>query len=195
VDPRHRLALGAQMLRAVRPRAAERGAGRRYWADCVVAAELQTCKPADVPTSRDEVRDYFAAVRPRLCSSEHAERGMHYLLRTTGGKGRSKVWAGSRLMANATIATLPKWMRRLGGFDQPAALDRAIVLPTRAAVRAATSPRARLAVLRAYAPSTARILYQHLNRPTPVQPRTITPSEARELYGQTARRQAEAIVS
>jgi uncharacterized protein (DUF2236 family) len=168
---------------------------RRYWADCVVAAELQTCKPADVPSSREQVRDYFAAVRPGLCSSERAERGMHYLLRTTGAKGRFKVWAGSRLMANATIATLPKWMRLLGGFDQPAALDRAIVLPTRAAVRAASSPRARLAVLRSYAPSTAGILQQHLNRQPPVRSQTITPSRARELYGQTARKQAEAIIN
>jgi uncharacterized protein (DUF2236 family) len=157
---------------------------RRFWADCVLAAELQTCKPADVPASREQVREYFAAVRPRLCTSERAIRGMHYLLRTTGGKGRYKVWAGSRLTAAATIATLPKWMRRAGGFDQPAALDRAIVGPTRLAVRAATPPKASLAVLRAYAPSTARILHQHVTRPVPVRPETVTPTQARELYGQ-----------
>ena len=52
----------------------------RYWAESRVAAELQTCKPADVPASRDEVRQYFADVRERLCTSEHADRAMHYLL-------------------------------------------------------------------------------------------------------------------
>ena len=36
---------------------------KRYWAESRIAAELQTCKPADVPASRDEVRQYFADVR------------------------------------------------------------------------------------------------------------------------------------
>jgi uncharacterized protein (DUF2236 family) len=44
----------------------------RFWAESRIAAELQTCKPADVPVSRDEVRQYFADVRGRLCTSEHA---------------------------------------------------------------------------------------------------------------------------
>jgi NAD(P)-dependent dehydrogenase (short-subunit alcohol dehydrogenase family) len=34
-----------------------------YWAESRIAAELQTCKPSDVPGSRDEVRQYFADVR------------------------------------------------------------------------------------------------------------------------------------
>ncbi|MDJ0110150.1 oxygenase MpaB family protein, partial [Rhodococcus erythropolis] len=42
---------------------------QRYWEECVIAAELQTCKASDVPRSRDEVREYFAEVRPRLCTS------------------------------------------------------------------------------------------------------------------------------
>ena len=46
------------------------------------------------------------------------------------------VWGGSRLMAPAGIATLPMWMRHLGGFDQPAAVDAAIVPAARMAVRA-----------------------------------------------------------
>ena len=54
----------------------------RFWAESRIAAELQTCKPADVPASRDEVRQYFADVRGRLCTSEHADRAMHYLLHT-----------------------------------------------------------------------------------------------------------------
>ena len=29
----------------------------RYWAECVLAAELQTCDPAKVPRSRADVRD------------------------------------------------------------------------------------------------------------------------------------------
>src|SRR6476646_2373083 len=43
----------------------------RFWVESRIAAELQTCTPSDVPTSRDEVRQYFADVRSRLCTSEH----------------------------------------------------------------------------------------------------------------------------
>ena len=41
----------------------------RYRAECAIAAELQTCDPADVPRNRAEVRAYFDRVRPRLCVS------------------------------------------------------------------------------------------------------------------------------
>ena len=107
----------------------------RYWAESRIAAELQTCKPADVPASRDEVRQYFADVRGRLCTSEHADRAMQYLLYTPRDRG-VRLWAGSRLMAPAAIATLPKWMRRMGNFDQPAAVDAAVTPIARAWVRA-----------------------------------------------------------
>ncbi len=91
---------------------------RRYWAESVVAAELQTCDPAKV-RSRQDVRDYYAAVRPQSTTSEHANAAMRSLLRTPRQR-QAKLWASSRLLAPATIATIPKWMRQQGGFDQPA---------------------------------------------------------------------------
>jgi uncharacterized protein (DUF2236 family) len=153
---------------------------QRYWAECVTAAELQTCKPADVPSSRAEVRDYYAAVRPRLCTSERAHRGMHYLLRSRGG-GR-RVGAASRFMAPATIATLPAWMRKVGGFDQLAVVDRTVVPVGRAIVRSLGDQGRFVRVLADVAPATARIARQHLRRTPPANPRTYTPSEAKELY-------------
>jgi uncharacterized protein (DUF2236 family) len=151
---------------------------RRYWADCVTAAELQTCKPADVPSSREEVREYSAAMRPRLCTSERANRGMHYLLRTPLDRGRLTLWAGSRLMSYATIATLPRWMRQLGGYDQPGLLDAAARPATRLAVRLAAGRSAKLAVLRVLAPATGQVLRQHLDRGVPAHPTTVTPAQA-----------------
>ncbi|MFD4292535.1 oxygenase MpaB family protein [Rhodococcus sp. NPDC058532] len=152
----------------------------RYWADCVTAAELQTCRPADVPTSRDEVRAYFDAVRPTLCSSERALRGMHYLLRTRGGRGRGRLWATSRALAPATIATLPKWMRTLGEFDQPAALDRAVVPAARAVVRATRSPAAMSRVVAGTLPMTRSVLQWHFDNPTAQRAEVVSPAEARE---------------
>lgn len=155
----------------------------QYWAECAVAAELQTCKTADIPRSRAEVREYFASVRPRLCTSERANEGMHYLLRTRGGKGKLSFWAMSRLMAPATIATLPKWMRKLGGFDQPAVVDRVVTPLARVAVRVASAPKTELAVVKRLLPMTHSVLDQHFNGAPPVRAETLTPSAAGELYG------------
>jgi uncharacterized protein (DUF2236 family) len=153
----------------------------RFWAESQIAAELQTCKSTDVPGSRDEVRHYFADVRDRLCTSEHADRAMRYLLWTPRSKGL-RLWGGSRLMAPAAIATLPMWMRHLGGFDQPAAVDAAIVPAARMAVRAMSlgNSRPMLAVARWLVPHTAEVYAQHLAAGTPAAPRTVTPAEARE---------------
>ncbi|MEV6770480.1 oxygenase MpaB family protein [Nocardia sp. NPDC051030] len=160
---------------------------KQYWADCVTAAELQTCKPADVPRSREEVREYFAMMRPKLSSSERAHRGMHYLLFTPSDRG-FKLWAGSRLVAPAAIATLPKWMRETGGFDQPGLLDAAYPRAVRIAIAALKNDRLKLAVARnGVGPMTARLLKEHMEAGIPQNPITVTPSQARELYGRAAR--------
>jgi uncharacterized protein (DUF2236 family) len=91
----------------------------RFWAESQIAAELRTCKSTDVPGSRDEVRQYFADVRDRLCTSEHADRAMRYLLWTPRSKGL-RLWGGSRLMAPAAIATLMAlvgWVCRRCGWE------------------------------------------------------------------------------
>lgn len=153
----------------------------RFWAESRIAAELQTCKPSDVPATRDEVRQYFADVRGKLCTSEHADRAMSYLLWTPRDRG-VRLWAGSRIIAPAAIATLPRWMRRMGNFDQPAAVDAAVRPAAQAFVRAlsAADRRPMVALARRIAPHTAEILGQHLTAGLPTSPTTITPSEARE---------------
>lgn len=159
----------------------------RYWAECVVAAHLQTCDPAEVPTSREQVREYFARVRPTLCVTERAHRGMHYLLRTPWSKG-ALFWAGSRVVAPATTATLPRWMRVTGGFDQPALLDVAVVPAVRLLVRALGNPALADLVLRRLAPMTAEVRRQHLAAAPPLRPRTLTPAQARAAHGTTGAR-------
>ncbi|CAM3670988.1 oxygenase MpaB family protein [Tsukamurella ocularis] len=158
----------------------------RYWRDCVVAAELQTCDPAEVPASRDEVRAYFARVRPTLALTERARTGMHYLLRTRDRGLRLRV--GSALVAPATVATLPAWMREMGGFDQPGIVDAGYPLAVRLAVRAASAQHAagtvRLGAL--VAPMTGGILRRHFAQ-TDEPAGTVTPAEARERYGRAAR--------
>lgn len=158
---------------------------QRYWAECAVAAELQTCKPSDVPRSRDEVRAYFAEVRPRLCTSERANAAMHYLLRVPRGKGNAKLWALSRLTAPATVSTLPKWMRELGGFDQWAPINLAVRPLMRAGVGVVSVRQAKpfLSLLRSTSPATIGIYEQHVNRSEPALRETLTPAEAKGRFG------------
>lgn len=153
----------------------------RFWDESRIAAELQTCKPADVPASRDEVRQYFADVRPKLCTSEHADRAMSYLLWTPRDRG-ARLWVGSRVLAPAAIATLPKWMRRMGNFDQPAVMDAAVTPVATAMVRAMSAGNSRplLAAERRLVPHTADVLAQHLTAGPPASPKTITAAEARQ---------------
>jgi uncharacterized protein (DUF2236 family) len=153
----------------------------RFWAESRIAAELQTCRPADVPASRDEARQYFADVRGRLCTSEHADRAMRYLLWMPRDRG-VRLWAGSRILAPAAIATLPMWMRHMGNFDQPPAIDAAVTPVARALVRAlsANNSRPMLAMARGLVPETAEVLARHLTAGPPALPCTVTPAEARE---------------
>jgi len=168
---------------------------RRYWQECVIAAELQTCKPADVPSSLDEVREYFAEVRPRLCTSERALEGMHYLMYTPRKAGGLKFWAASRLVAPASIASLPMWMRELGGFHRSRLVDTAAIGATSIATIATSPGWARLAVLRSIAPMTSKIFELHHHRSTPANPATITPAEARERSGKAARERADLLLT
>jgi hypothetical protein len=85
-------------------------------------------------------------------------------------------------LAPAAIATLPKWMRHMGNFDQPAAVDAAVTPVARAWVKAlsANNFRPMLAVARQIAPETAEVLAQHLSAGPPERRTTTTPAEARE---------------
>jgi uncharacterized protein (DUF2236 family) len=93
-----------------------------------------------------------------------------------------RLWAGSRVLAPAAIATLPKWMRHVGGFDQPAAVDAAVTPVARALVRAASAGNSRpmLTLARRLVPQTADVLARHLRAGPPALRRTVTPTEVRE---------------
>ncbi|WP_280270998.1 oxygenase MpaB family protein [Nocardia wallacei] len=161
----------------------------RYWAECAIAAELQTCRAEDVPRSRAELREYFERVRPRLCTSERAEEGMHHLLWTSRANGSGwTYYFGSRLLSLASVAITPRWMRRLGRYDRPGIVDLAVKLPARVIVWSATLFKSYGLIKSAplIAPMAGAILEQHLKMEPPAEPETITPAEARARYGRRA---------
>jgi uncharacterized protein (DUF2236 family) len=162
----------------------------QYWAECAIAAELQTCDPASVPRSRDEVRAYFEEWRPRIAASEAAQQMMLHLLNGVSAvvqaKGLPRL---ARPLANwslrkGTIATMPRYQRRLAGIRQSRLTD-ALIRPylwLAFAVVHRSAPLKRY-VLRQVAPNTLPVIDPHWRGIPPVNPVVLTPAEARERYG------------
>ncbi|WP_280378630.1 oxygenase MpaB family protein [Nocardia wallacei] len=167
----------------------------RYWEECAIAAELQTCRSEDVPRSRAALREYFERVRPRLCTSERAEEGMHHLLWTPRGNGAGwSYYFGSRLLSLASAAITPRWMRRLGRYDRPGIVDLAVTLPARVIVWLATLFGSFGLIKSAplIAPLAGQILEQHLKMEPPAVAETLTPAAARARHGRRAATIAQA---
>jgi len=162
----------------------------RYWAECAIAAELQTCDPADVPRSREGVREYFEAMRPRLAGSEAAQKMMDHLLNAEVMFPPMPRWlqpAGwiiSQLLRRATIATMPRWMRKMAGLRQSRLTDAAIRPLMRLNFQISHAfPRLALLALPLASPSTVPIVAPVLLEIAPQHPETLTPAQARERYG------------
>lgn len=161
-----------------------------YWADCAVAAELQTCDPADVPRTREGIREYFEYMRPRLAGSEAAQSMMDFLLNgevmfpPTPAALKPMMWVINKTLRIATIATMPRWMRKMGGVRQSRVLDVLIRPVMRVSfVLAHANRHVELAILGLMSPSTRRVMEPVFLDVAPQREETLTPTEARERYG------------
>jgi uncharacterized protein (DUF2236 family) len=162
----------------------------QYWHECAVAAELQTCSPDDVPRSREGVQEYFAYMRPRLAGSEAAQKMMTHLLRAEIMLPpmpllfRPGSWVVARVLRAGTLATMPRWMRSLGGLRQSRLVDVLVTLLLRASFRTVhLSTRLELMLLQMLSPMTVPVVRPILLDVPPANPVTLTPAEARERYG------------
>jgi uncharacterized protein (DUF2236 family) len=162
----------------------------RYWEECAVAAELQTCSPHDVPRTRDGVRRYFEWMRPQLQASDIAVQAMNHLLdadvmlppmpKVVRPATRVVSW----VLRAGTIATMPHWMREMSGLPQSRVVDvlvRPILWTSFHAIR--LSPRAELALLKILSPMTHPVVAPIKLAVPPVNPEVVTPAEARHRYG------------
>jgi uncharacterized protein (DUF2236 family) len=162
----------------------------QYWQECAVAAELQTCSPDDVPRTREGVQEYFAYMRPRLAGSEAAQKMMAHLLRAEIMLPpmplllRPGSWVVARVLRAGTLATMPRWMRSLGGLRQSRLVDVLVTLLLRASFRAVhLSTRLELMLLQMLSPMTVPVVRPILLGVPPANPVTLTPAGARERYG------------
>jgi uncharacterized protein (DUF2236 family) len=163
---------------------------RQYWAECAVAAELQTCDPADVPRTREGIREYFASMRPKLVGSDVARAMMDHLLNAEvmfpplPRAARPAAWVVNKVLRAATIATMPRWMREMSGLRQPRIVDLAIVPLMRINFRLSRlTTRGQLIALGQLSPMTRPIVEPVLRGVPPQRAETLTPAQARERYG------------
>jgi uncharacterized protein (DUF2236 family) len=83
-----------------------------------------------VPSTREDVTAYFAAMRPRLCVSELARETIDFVRFPPVTRELLPYQVPVRLASAAAVAILPGHVRHLIGVDRPRVLD----LPTRMAV-------------------------------------------------------------
>lgn len=165
----------------------------QYWAECAIAAEFQTINVDDVPRSRAEMRAYYARMRPILCATEATQEHFEKILDSASSTLpetpllRPVAKIGSALFRRATIATLPHWMRKMGGVKQSRATDAAVTVVMRAGMRLlAKSVPAQRFVVRTMTPLSVPVVDPILCGTPPTNPRTWTPEEARAHYGKVS---------
>jgi uncharacterized protein (DUF2236 family) len=163
---------------------------RRYWEECAVAAELQTCDPDKVPRTREGIRHYFEQVRPRLAASEATQAMMAHLLNAEVVLPpqptvlRPAAWGIARVLRAATIATMPRWQRRMAGLRQPRVVDALLVPVMKVAFRVgAASTALQLRILKMISPGTVPIVAPVFREVKPRREETLTPAEAFERHG------------
>ncbi|MUL64236.1 hypothetical protein BOO86_07155 [Mycobacterium sp. CBMA 234] len=162
----------------------------QYWEECAIAAEFQTCDPADVPRTSAGVRAYFDQMRPHLAVSEAARSMMDHLLNAKVVLPpaplplRPAVEVINWFLRAGAIATMPRWMRKLSGFDQPRAVDVAVRPVLKLAYGIANrNPRLKLAVGQLIAPSLAPVAAPYILGVPAVSDEVLTPEQARSRYG------------
>lgn len=162
----------------------------RYWQECAVAAELQTCAPEDVPRDRVGIRAYFEEMRPQLVGSPVAQSTMDHLLHAevmlppTPAVLRPITLVVTRILRAATIATMPRWMRTMSGLRQSRFTDVMVTPLLKITFRLAhLNRRLELLMLRRLSPATVPVVAPVLLGVPPATPETVTPEEARRRYG------------
>jgi hypothetical protein len=93
------------------------------------------------------------------------------------------VWVINKAHRMAIIATMPQWMRRMGGLRQSRATDVLITPVIRIGYRLLNAnAHVQLMLLQMTSPSTVPVVAPLLLGVAPRNPETLTPAQARERY-------------
>lgn len=163
---------------------------RRYWAECKLASEFQTIDPKSVPKSRQEMREYYARMRPHMAATEVTQTTVAHLLAARHFSTlvpwyiKPIAATATLLFRRATIATLPRWLRQLGGIRQSRLQDSVITAITRLVFRVALrSPQSQLTLLKMVSPQTYPVVAPAFLDKKPEILETVSPAEAWKRAG------------
>ena len=110
----------------------------RYVAEGAPIAALLGVPEETVPSSVEEMRSYFAALRPQLCVSDYTRDAIGFVLNPPLTRELLPLQVPLRITAAAAVAITPRDLRRLAGIAQPRVVDgllHAAVPPAAAALR------------------------------------------------------------
>ncbi len=80
------------------------------------AAAVVGLDPAEVPASVAEMRDYYAAMRPQIWACKEARDGLRRLFNPSVPSKLLPLKLAAPAIATLTVATLPRWARRMYGL-------------------------------------------------------------------------------
>jgi uncharacterized protein (DUF2236 family) len=112
-----------------------------YFAESLRVASLLGTPAERFPGSVEEVREYFAAVRPQLRVSDAAREAISFVLNPPLlNRELLHVQLPLRAVSSAALALVPRDLRRLAGIDRSPAIDAAAIAATRPLVAALRLP-------------------------------------------------------
>ena len=104
----------------------------RYFAENVRVAELVGTPAEMVPSSLEEVRAYFASVRPELRMSAAARDAIHFVLHPPlASRDLLPLQLPMRALSSAALALIPRDLRRLADIDRSPLIDTAAIAAAR----------------------------------------------------------------
>jgi uncharacterized protein (DUF2236 family) len=162
-----------------------------YWRECTVAAAFQTIDTDTMPRTRAEVVQYFEDFRPKMVASDPALDMFEFLVNMTRSSLPDTFPAYIRrpinaLTSRAVVATMPQWMREMGGTPQNALVDAATIAALKPALYALhKATPLKLKALQMMTPRTYPVVAPYFTKRAPLEDVVYTPAEARAKFGST----------
>jgi len=112
----------------------------QYLAEGAVVGSLLGTPRDRIPASLAQYREYFAAVRPELCLSEHSRKAIKFVITPPVVRETLHLQGPMRMLASAAVALVPSYLRELAGIGRPWWQDAAAIAAVRPLGAALTLP-------------------------------------------------------
>jgi uncharacterized protein (DUF2236 family) len=159
-----------------------------YWRECAVAAAFQTIDTEALPRTRAEVAQYFEDFRDRTVASDDMQDMFDFLVNMQVSSLPRWVpfnirWTVNFWTSRAVLATMPVWMREMGGKPQGHATDLLAIAALKPILFAVHhSGPLKQKIVKAMTPRTFPIVAPYINGLAPLEDKTWGIAEARAEF-------------